>query len=330
MHTDKYYDWSCQRVLNEADGCRYEDWENNSDDFPFAIHPDGFPIFLSPRELRNLDEYSEGDPYTVEANIEDEFHRQRIDSTVYLLKSALDKKISAPKILDIGCGQGHITAAIKKNFPDAEISGLDCSVSAISYAANKFPGIDFCVADACNPPYCRQYFDVVVCNNLWEHLPDPLLLLKAIGRVLKNHGFLIVSTPSRYRFSNMLKALRGKRVDFMSPHHVTEYSVGQVMEQLKWRGFEVRKIYSKPASSRARTVMSMVAYHLMLPIMKTYLRVINSDHILESTAFFLAEKRERQKGTHPCTPLDRGENRGLTDKGRNEAGDGLQDDNEQS
>ncbi|VAX27654.1 hypothetical protein MNBD_NITROSPIRAE03-1205, partial [hydrothermal vent metagenome] len=101
MNPDKYYDRSCQRVLNEADGCRYEDWENNSDGFPFAIHPGGFPIFLSSRELYDSDEYSEGDPYTVEGNIEDEFHRQRIDSTLYLLKSALDEKISAPKILDI-------------------------------------------------------------------------------------------------------------------------------------------------------------------------------------------------------------------------------------
>ncbi len=290
MHSDKYYDWSCQRVLNETDGCRYGDWENNSEGFPFAIHPDGFPIFLSSKDLHNNDEYSGGDPYAVEGNIEDEFHRQRIDSTLYLLKSALDEKISAPKILDIGCGQGHITAAIQKNFPDAEITGLDYSISAISYAANNFPGIDFCVADACNPPYCSEYFDAVVCNNLWEHVPDPLLLLKGIRRILKGHGFLIVSTPSRYRFSNILKVLRGKRVDLMSPHHVTEYSVGQVMEQLRWGGFEVKKIHSKPLSSRARTVRSLMAYRLILPVMRVYLRVINSDHILESTAFFLAEK----------------------------------------
>ncbi|MEC4684597.1 MAG: class I SAM-dependent methyltransferase [Nitrospirota bacterium] len=295
MHSDKYYDWSCQRVLNEADGCRYEDWENKSDDFPFAIHPEGFPIFLSPQELYDSDEYSEGDPYALEGNIEDEFHRQRIDSTLYLLKAALDEKISAPKILDIGCGQGHITAEIKKNFPDAEISGLDYSVSAISYAANKFSGIDFCVADACNPPYCREYFDVVVCNNLWEHVPDPLLLLKAIRGILKSSGFLIVSTPSRYRFSNILRVLRGRRINLMSPHHVTEYSVGQVMEQLKWGGFEVKEIYSKPVSSRAGSVKAMVAYHLILPIMRTYLRVMNSDHILENTAFFLAEKGALQE-----------------------------------
>ncbi len=295
MNSEKYYDWSCQRVLSESDGCRYGDWENNPEGFPFAMHPEGFPVFLSHEELHDSDEYSEGDPYTVEGNIEDEFHRQRIESTLYLLKSALAERISAPKILDIGCGQGHITAAIQKNFPDAEISGLDCSISAISYAVNRFPGIDFCVADAHNPPYCREYFDVVVCNNLWEHVPDPLLLLRAIKRVLKNRGFLIVSTPSRYRFSNILKVLRGKRVALMSPRHVTEYSVGQVVEQLKWGGFEVNKIHSKPLSSRAGTVRSMIAYRLVLPVLRRYLRVINSDHVLENTAFFLAEKKAFQE-----------------------------------
>ena len=145
----------------------------------------------------------------------------------------MDGGLAKPKILDIGCGEGHITAEIQKNFLGAEVSGLDYSISAISYAVEKFPGIDFCVADAYNPLYCDNYFDAVVCNNLWEHIPDPLALLKGMNRILKDGGYIILSTPSRYRFPNLLNVLRGKPPVFMSTHHVTEYSVGQVIEQLR-------------------------------------------------------------------------------------------------
>lgn len=290
MRSDKYYDWSRHRVMSESDGCRYEDWEDRSDSFSFALHPKGFRVFLPPSQLKKSDEYSEGDPYTVETNIYNEFHKRRMDSTIYLLKLALDENILKPKILDIGCGQGHITAEIRKNFSDAEISGLDYSISAINYAVDKFQGIDFCVADAYSPPYCKHYFDVVVCNNLWEHLPDPLLLLKGIRRILKKKGALIISTPSRYRFPNILNVLRGKPAVLMSTHHVTEYSVGQVIAQMKWAEFEVKSVYSKPIHNRSSGIKSIIAYRLILPIMRTYLRIINSHHILESTVFFLAEK----------------------------------------
>ena len=287
---NKYYDWIHNKFLSETDGCKYEDWEDRSDDFSFAIHPEGFRVFLSPSQLKKSDEYLEDDPYTVEQNIDSEFHKRRINSTIHLLNLALDESISNPKILDMGCGEGHITAEIQKNFLDAEISGLDYSISAINYAVERFPGIDFCVADAYNPPYCDNYFDVVVCNNLWEHIPDPLVLLKRIRRILKNKGYLILSTPSRYRFSNLLNILRGRPTVFMSIHHVTEYSIGQVIEQLRWGGFEVKEFYSEPIRYQSKGVKSIISFKVILPILRTYLKRINLHHSLESTIFFLAQK----------------------------------------
>ena len=203
---------------------------------------------------------------------------------------ALGKKILNPKILDVDCERGHISAEIQKKFPSAEISGLDYSISAIKYAVNKFPIIDFCVADANNLPYCKNYFDVIICNNLFEHIDSLILLIKSMKRSLNSGAFLIISTPSRYRFSNLLNVLRGKPVNFMSTNHVTEYSVGQVIELIKWSGMSVKKVY-RPISPTIRiSLKSLVAYLLILPITRIFLQIINSHHNLESTVFFLAQK----------------------------------------
>ena len=130
----------------------------------------------------------------------------------------------------------------------------------------------------------------MVCNNLWEHIPDPLVLLKRIRRILKKKGYFILSTPSRYRFSNLLNVLRGRPPVFMSTHHVTEYSIGQVIEQLRWGGFEVKELYSKPIRNQSKGVKSIISFKVILPILRTYLKIINSHHSLESTVFFLAQK----------------------------------------
>ena len=51
----KYYDGTRHRFLSETNGCKYEDWEDKSDDFSFAIHPKGFKMFLSPSQLKKND-----------------------------------------------------------------------------------------------------------------------------------------------------------------------------------------------------------------------------------------------------------------------------------
>lgn len=291
MAKAKYYDWSREIPLDpQRDGCSYEEWAANFEVFPFTVHPKRFLVFLSPAELETCDEYGEGDPYEVERKLEGDFHQRRIKCTLELIKSLIVEKGENVKILDLGCGQGHITARIKQAFPIAEVSGLDYSISAVEYAVGSFGGIDFAVGDAYKPPYSEEYFDVVICDNLWEHVPNPLFLLEKIRRIIKVGGYLIISTPSRYRLKNMVRIMCGKPVTFVSRLHVTEYSVGQVIEQLKFGRFEVVKTFSKPIKNPGGPIIARIGYWIIIPLARPLLKMIGSHHSLESTVFFLAKK----------------------------------------
>jgi len=281
----KYYDHNNNRPLNlELDGCALADWDQLYGKALFARHPKGFNIFLSPDKIGASDEYSISDPYGIEKNIANEFHRRRIELTIDLVREAVSMIQGCPKILDLGCGQGHITGKMRQALNSAEFSGLDYSISAIDYAHEHYPGIDFTTGDAYESPYSPEYFDVVVCNNLWEHVPDPLFLLSRIYRILKPGGFIILSTPSRYRLHNLFRVLIGKPVVFMSEHHVTEYSVGQVIEQLRHGHFHLRKVHSKPIQlSRIRAKLARRLITMMISL-------VGSHHQLESTVFYLAQK----------------------------------------
>jgi 2-polyprenyl-3-methyl-5-hydroxy-6-metoxy-1,4-benzoquinol methylase len=280
----KYYDHKTLRPIDpESDGCDLAQWDRLYGEARFAKHPKGFRVFLSPHRMLTCDEYADSDPYTVELEIASAFHRRRIELTIELAQEAISIVQGIPRILDLGCGQGHITQELYQKLNYTELSGLDCSISAIEYAHDHFHGIDFAVGDAYEAPYTKGYFDLVVCNNLWEHVPDPLHLLSKIKSILKPGGYVIVSTPNRYRVSNLVRILRGKPVTFMSAHHVTEYTVGQVIEQFAYGGFQVNRVASRSISMRS--IKGEVARRLF----EIYVSLVGSHHRLETTVFYLGK-----------------------------------------
>lgn len=285
MLEHKYYDDVNNRLLDlELDGCDLESWGQLHGRCRFARHPEGFLVFLPPDKLDICDEYAVSDPYEVEQNIDGEFHGRRIELTVALVREAVSAKKDKLQILDLGCGQGHISDKIRQALKGAEVTGLDYSLSSIEYAHGHFPEVEFAVGDAYNSPFAPGFFDVVVCNNLWEHVSDPLFLLSKIRQITKPGGHLVISTPSRYRVANLLRILRGRPVSFMSGHHVTEYTVGQVKEQLTYGGFEVKRVASRPIAMRR--LKTRVARSLLSGLIS----LVGSHHQLEATVFYLAQK----------------------------------------
>ncbi len=284
-----YFNWDSQLALSEMEAASFAEWMA-APDHPcqFTMHPDGFPVFLRPAEIRQFDEYSQGDPYAVAQHIESTFQRHRIDVTIRLVAEGIVATSRTPRILDVACGEGHITSAIQRAFPRAEILAFDGSLSAIRSAHRTYKGIAFAVADAHDPPYAPCYFDCAVCNNIWEHVPDPVQLVVRIARLLKPDASLIVSTPSRYRLNNLLRVALGKPVALASPHHVTEYSVGQVMEQLRHAGFRVERTAGDtdwPKSLAFRQLIKRGLGYLISGI----LQITRSHHTLASTVFYLAK-----------------------------------------
>ncbi|MBK8401756.1 MAG: hypothetical protein IPL29_12075 [Propionivibrio sp.] len=76
----------------------------------------------------------------------------------------------------------------------------------------------------------------------------------------------------------------------MSKLHVTEYSVGQVLEQLRFAGMEA-KIVDEPLQGPTGGVLRFVAFKLAVPIIRGILRLVGSHHSPEETVFYLARKR---------------------------------------
>ena len=71
-------------------------------------------------------------------------------------------------ILDVGCGDGKVTAEIARALPHGSATGVDASAEMIAFAkktfpAKKFPNVEFHVMDARKIKFKRQ-FDIVFSN----------------------------------------------------------------------------------------------------------------------------------------------------------------------
>jgi trans-aconitate methyltransferase len=96
------------------------------------------------------------------------------------------------RILDLGCGTGHLTNEIKNL--GAEVIGIDASAEMVARAAKTYPDIDFRVADAADFHFDEK-FDAVFSNAVlhWVHKADEAIncvfdSLKPGGRFVAEMG----------------------------------------------------------------------------------------------------------------------------------------------
>jgi trans-aconitate 2-methyltransferase len=96
------------------------------------------------------------------------------------------------RVLDVGCGDGKITAEIARRLTRGSVLGIDPSTRMIAFATARFAGPDhpnlaFAVADATAMPY-RGEFDLVVSFNALHWVRDQAATLRCIGAALRPTG----------------------------------------------------------------------------------------------------------------------------------------------
>lgn len=101
------------------------------------------------------------------------------------------------RILDVGCGSGHIAAAL------AELAGPEGAVFGVDLRDQRVvrEGFEFRQVDGTTLPFEDESLDVVVSNHVIEHVgeePDQLRHLQEIRRVLRPGGRCYLAVPSRF------------------------------------------------------------------------------------------------------------------------------------
>jgi SAM-dependent methyltransferase len=144
------------------------------------------------------------------------------------------------RALDVGCGDGRLTAALDA----AALTAADVSAVALERARGRLPGAALVELDPDAPfPLGDAVFDLVLCAETLEHVRDVQLFLSEIRRVLRPGGELALTTPAAPALARL--------EDPLSPHlrRFTRGSLRRVLDEL---GFELRSLERRSGTLLAR------------------------------------------------------------------------------
>ncbi len=137
------------------------------------------------------------------------------------------------KMLDIGCNIGTFLKAANESSWDCY--GIDINKSVEEDC--KRIGIKFFAATLEEAKFKNDFFDVIVMNDLIEHVHDPRGLINQVHKILKPDGLIFIVTPD---IGSITARLLSKRWHHLKPNeHITYFSKPTMRRLLEGQGFSI-------------------------------------------------------------------------------------------
>jgi 2-polyprenyl-3-methyl-5-hydroxy-6-metoxy-1,4-benzoquinol methylase len=200
------------------------------------------------------------------------------------------------RVADIGCGEGGLCAELKAaGWP--WVVGFDLSRSRIERARRLHPGIGFQARPFPGEGIAEASLDLVVMDNVIEHLTDPASTLRTVARHLARGGRVAVITPNMR--SGQFRLLGRRWTPELSPHaHIFLFTPDSLRRLLSMCGLEVETTGSyqmepypigRMIAEFRRREFKEAAWHAMQEAGSFYARLIKSGPMV----FAVAKRRER-------------------------------------
>lgn len=179
------------------------------------------------------------------------------------------------RILDLGCGIGHLTAKIAES--GAIVSGIDADPAMIAKAQQTHPQLSFTIADARNFQ-TPEPLDAVFSNATLHWIREPDAVIRCIYQALKPGGRFVAEFGGRGNIGtiatalfNTLKHLGYADCETWNPWYYP--SISDYTTRLEQQGFEVThaRLFDRPTPLQAgdaglRNWLQMFANSILAPI----------------------------------------------------------------
>lgn len=177
----------------------------------------------------------------------DHFHKliRRGNTTYWYILQLLHKAVLSEairgEVLDVGCGVGTLSLYVSQ-FAQSVV-GIDVSGRAIEIAESARASLDIknVVFKKAELESDTGIFDLIICSEVLEHIPDDKGFLKLLRGNLKSGGYLLLTTPSR---ENLLYKLGYYARFDAEVGHERRYSETELLEKMTAAGFEYQLIRS--------------------------------------------------------------------------------------
>lgn len=128
-----------------------------------------------------------------DAKLYDSFEKERIQPSLDLTYRISADRVN--KILDVGCGSGMSTRALKTRWQNSEIIGADLSREMLAKAQEILPEVKFVCRDCSLPFGDLGKFDIVFSNAFMQWIPNQKQFVANSFEVLNEDGIFAAQIP---------------------------------------------------------------------------------------------------------------------------------------
>lgn len=216
--------------------------------------------------------YSE--TYFKEGNYEED--EQRLESYQFEIKEIISIVGSSGKFLDVGAAYGRFLNELPNTF---EKHGLEFSKDAVEFGKKKY-NLSLEQGSLPKSKYTPGSFDIVHFRGVFEHLREPTKNVQKSREILKENGWLIISTLPNID-GPVGKVYKEKFRLVFPQEHIYYFSTKTITQLLEKNGFEIKKItypyietpYANPVKDTVGFIVNRIIGKESPPFWKNILTV---------------------------------------------------------
>jgi 2-polyprenyl-3-methyl-5-hydroxy-6-metoxy-1,4-benzoquinol methylase len=150
---------------------------------------------------------------------------------------ALWTQAAPDSILDVGCGEGVLTAQWADRLGDRRIVGIDLEDPKLKaeWEQRRRANLEYRVEDATHLSFADGEFDMATAIEVLEHVPDPGRTVSEMARVAKRWVLVSVPREPLWRGLNMARGAYLKDLG-NTPGHVNHWSKRSFVSMLSRHG----------------------------------------------------------------------------------------------
>ena len=150
-------------------------------------------------------------------------HRNRLKNLVKTLPNE-----DGLKVLDAGCGEGHLLELLIKRNKNNIYYGIDLTPEALKKAKERCPDVRFIEGDLSKIDIEDSFFDFIICTETLEHVDAYQKVINEFKRLLKPGGYLVITFPNEFWWT-VSRFLLGRR-PIKVPDHINSFSPGSMQK----------------------------------------------------------------------------------------------------
>lgn len=150
------------------------------------------------------------------------------------------------RVLELGCGAGVFGKRLKDDF-GCTVEGIELFKEAAEEAATRLDKVHLAELESFDFSSLNKKFDLIVANDVLEHLKDPWSVLSKVRSCLTKDGYVVVSIPN-VRYYKVVQSLlfkgEWKYMDsgVLDSTHIRFFTKKSIIEMFDNAGYALVKI----------------------------------------------------------------------------------------